>query len=80
MTPGRRVHLGEQIVEERRHVLEMTCLPPAVVDPGIGQCLTWLWRREGPIRTEAPQRITVASAFDVDKLTSLGPIGHEYGD
>ena len=80
MAPGRRFHLGEQVLEECRHVAAMLCLPPTVVNPGIGQRLTWRGHRDGPIGADAPQRITVTSAFDVHKLTGFGPIGHDLSD
>jgi len=80
MTPGRRIHLGKQVIEERRHLFEMVRLPPTVVNPGIGERFTRRWPGKGSIDTDTPNRITVAPALKIDKLTRLGPIGHKHSD
>lgn len=80
MTPGRRLHLGEQVIDECRHFVLVVCWPPAVVDPGIGQWGVLRWPDEHPTGTDALQRIPLAPAFDVDQLTGFGPIGRDLGD
>jgi hypothetical protein len=80
MTSGRCFHLGEQVLEERRHVVAMLCLPPTVVDPGIGQRLTWRRHGDGSIGADASHRVAVAPTFDVHKLTGFGPISHDLSD
>jgi hypothetical protein len=80
MAPGRRIHLGEQILEECRQVVAVVCLPPAIVNPGIRKGL--LRRRDGQrtIVTGALHRIVLAPAFDVNDLTGFGPVSHDLGD
>ena len=80
MTPGGRIHLGEQVIEERRLLVLVTRWPSAVVDPGVRQRLIRRRQRHSPIGTDAPHRVAVPPALEVDKLTGLGPIGHELGD
>ena len=80
MASGRRIHLGEQILEECRQVVAVVCLPPAVVNPGIRKGL--LRRRDGQrtIVTGALHHIVFAPAFDIHDLAGFGPIGHDLGD
>jgi hypothetical protein len=80
MTPGRRLHLREQVIEERRLLVLITRWPSAVVDPGIRQCLVRCRQRHSPIGAYAPYRVAVTPALEVDNLTGLGPIGHELSD
>lgn len=80
MTPGRRLHLREQVVEEHRLLVLITRRPSAVVDPGIGQRLVRRRQRHSTIGAYAPYRVTVTSALEVDNLTGLGPIGYELSD
>lgn len=80
MTSGRRLHLREQIIEERRLFVLVTRWPSAVVDPGIRQCLFRRRQRHSTIGAYAPYRVTVTPALEVDDLTGLRPIGHELSD
>ena len=80
MTSGRRLHLREQIIEERRLFVLVMRWPSAVVDPGIRQCLIRRRQRHSTIGAYAPYRVTVTPALKVDDLTGLRPIGHELSD
>jgi len=80
MTPGRRVHLGKQVVEERRLVVLVLRRPTAVINPCIGQRLIRRRQRQSAIGTDAPNRVPVPPALEVDNLTGLGPVSPELGD
>jgi hypothetical protein len=80
MAPGRRFHLREQVIEERRLFVLITRWPSAVVDPGVRQCLIRRRQRHRTISAYAPYRVTVTPALEVDNLTGPGPIGHELSD
>ena len=80
VTPGCRLHLREQVIEEHRLFVLITRWPSAVVDPGIRQCLIRRRQRHSTISAYAPYRVTVTPALEVDNLTGLGPIGHELSD
>jgi len=80
MTAGRRIHFGEQVVEERRQIVAVMCLPSAVVNPGVGQGILWRGHGKCPIGASALSRVALAPALDVDNLAGLGPIGHNLGD
>lgn len=80
MTPGRRIHFGEQVIKERRHVVAVVFLPSAVVNPGIRQRILRRWHGKYPVSTHALGRVTLAPTLDVDDLTGFGPIGQQLGD